>query len=407
MNNPIPYGRHNITEEDIEAVVSTLKSDYLTQGPKIAEFEEGFAAYVNSKFAVAVSNGTAALHLSAIALNIQPGNKVITTPITFAATANCVRYCGGEVVFADIDPDTYLLDIKKVRKLLEESPKGTYKGIIPVDFAGTAVNLEAFRKLANEYDLWIIEDSCHAPGGYFMDSDAKQQHCGNGNFADLAIFSFHPVKHIACGEGGMITTNDEKLYEKLLMLRTHGITKNVEGFKNSIEFAVGSIFNSSEADVMSSGDETYPNWYMEMQELGYNYRLTDLQAALGNSQLKRAKDGIKKRRILAARYMEAFKNKDYIIGQSGIIEGHAYHLYILEVKDRFGLYKYLRENNIFSQIHYIPCHLMPYYKNLGWKEGDFPNAENFYKKCISLPMFPTLTEEEQLWVIKKIHDYYI
>lgn len=210
---PIPYGRQHITEEDIQAVVETLQSDYLTQGPKIAEFEEAFAKYIGSKYAVAISNGTAALHLCALALNVQPGQKVITTPITFAASANCIRYCGGEVVFADIDPVTYLLDIEAVRKILAASPKGTYAGIVPVDFAGRAVNMEAFKMLADEFGLWIIEDACHAPGGYFIDSKGVQQMCGKGNFANLAIFSFHPVKHIACGEGGMITTNNKELYE--------------------------------------------------------------------------------------------------------------------------------------------------------------------------------------------------
>ncbi|MGK0308875.1 MAG: dTDP-4-amino-4,6-dideoxygalactose transaminase, partial [Urechidicola sp.] len=200
----IPYGRQNITDEDIKAVVETLKSDYLTQGPKIMEFEKGFAAYVGSKYAVALSNGTAALHLCTLALGVERGDKVITTPITFAASANCIRYCGGEVVFSDINPETYLLDIDKVRLLLESSPQGTYKGIIPVDFAGRANNLEEFRVLANEYNLWIIEDACHSPGGFFTDSNSSIEKCGNGNYADLAIFSFHPVKHIASGEGGMI-----------------------------------------------------------------------------------------------------------------------------------------------------------------------------------------------------------
>ena len=213
--NPIPYGKQHITPEDIQAVVETLQSEFLTQGPKIKEFEEAFAKYIGVRYAVAVANGTAALHLCTLALSVKPGQKVITTPITFAASANCVRYCGGEVVFADINPETYLIDINKVRKLLEDAPKGTYQGLIPVDFAGRAVNLEEFRQVADEYGLWIIEDACHAPGGYFIDSKGQQQNCGNGNFADLAIFSFHPVKHIACGEGGMITTNDEKLYRKL------------------------------------------------------------------------------------------------------------------------------------------------------------------------------------------------
>lgn len=399
MNNPIPYGRQNITEDDIQAVVETLKSDYLTQGPKIAEFEEAFAKYVGSKYAVAVSNGTAALHLCAMALNVQEGDKVITTPITFAASANCVRYCGGEVVFADIDPETYLLDINNVKALLEDAPKGTYKGIIPVDFAGNAVNLEAYRKLADEYGLWIIEDACHAPGGYFSDSEGSKQACGNGKFADLAIFSFHPVKHIASGEGGMITTNDKDLYDKLVQLRTHGIVKDDEKYQNSIEFAIGSA-------VPSEGVDKYPTWYMEMQDLGYNYRITDFQAALGNSQLKRADEGLEKRRDIAAVYKKAFTGKEFIKGQSGVIEGHAYHLYIIEVEDRYSLYNYLRENGIYSQIHYIPCHLMPYYRGLGWKEGDMTFAENYYKHCISLPMYPTLTEEEQEIVIDKINFFY-
>jgi len=391
-NKIIPYGRQNITDEDIQVVIQTLKSDYLTQGPKIKEFEDNFASYVVAKYAVAIANGTAALHLCALALDVREGDKVITTPITFAASANCVRYCGGEVVFGDIDPKTYLLDINSVRALLEAAPKGTYKGIIPVDFAGRAVDLEVFRELADEYGLWIIEDACHAPGGSFVDATGQQQRCGNGNFAELAIFSFHPVKHIASGEGGMITTNDENLYKKLLTLRTHGIVKNNDLYSNSIEFA--------------GGKEDYPLWYMEMQTLGYNYRITDFQAALGNSQLKRADQGIAQRREIARMYNEAFQDKNYVKGQSGYVEGHAYHLYVLEVEDRLGLYNYLRTKNIFAQIHYIPCHLMPYYRAFGWKEGDRPHAENYYKHCISLPMYPTLSTEEQLYVIDCVDEYF-
>src|SRR5690554_6675773 len=290
----IPYGRQHITEEDIEVVVEALKSDFLTQGPRIKEFEDNFANYIGSKYAVAVSNGTAALHLSAMSLDIKPGDKVITTPITFVASANCVRYCGGEVVFADIAPETYLLDIDSVRSLLEASPKGTYKGIIPVDFAGRSVNLEEFRKLADEFNLWIIEDACHAPGGYFVDSNSNKQLCGNSKYAELAIFSFHPVKHIASGEGGMITTYDENLYNKLLLYRTHGITKGDIAFPymNTAEFATGGYQDETE----------YPGWYMEMQDLGYNYRLTDFQAALGNSQLKRANEGLNRRKEIAKKY---------------------------------------------------------------------------------------------------------
>jgi UDP-4-amino-4,6-dideoxy-N-acetyl-beta-L-altrosamine transaminase len=388
----IPYGRQNITAEDIAIVVATLQSDYLTQGPMITAFEEAFARYIGSTYAVAVANGTAALHLCTLALEVKPGQKVITTPITFAASANCVRYCGGEVVFADIDPETYLIDYTSVEKLLEVAPIGTYQGIIPVDFAGRAVDLEKFKTLATKYNLWIIEDSCHSPGGYFTDSKGNIQNCGNGNFADLAIFSFHPVKHIASGEGGMVTTNDEKLYKKLLQLRTHGIVKSEELYTNSIAFA--------------GGDSHYPGWYMEIQDLGFNYRLTDFQAALGLSQLKRADEGIIRRHEIAKTYNDSFKNKSFIKGQSGVVEGHAYHLYILEVEDRLGLYNYLRAQNIFAQIHYIPCHLMPYYRQFGWAEGDMPVAETYYKHCISLPMYPTLTDEEQHFVIDKIISYY-
>lgn len=388
----IPYGRQNITEEDIKLVVETLKSDYLTQGPKIAEFETAFANYVGSKYAVALANGTAALHLCALALGVKEGDKVITTPITFAASANCVRYCGGEVVFSDIDPKTYLLDINKVRSLLERAPKGNYKGIIPVDFAGRANDLEEFRALAEDYDLWMIEDACHSPGGYFKNSENTTQTCGNGNYANLAIFSFHPVKHIASGEGGMITTNDKDLYEKLLQLRTHGIVKNNELYTNSIELA--------------GGDDQYPGWYMEMQNLGYNYRITDFQAALGLSQLSRANEGIKRRKEIAETYHNAFKTMPFVKGQSGVVEGHAYHLYVIEVEDRLGLYNHLRSKNIYAQIHYIPCHLMPYYKQFGWKEGDFPHAETYYKHCISLPMYPTLTDAELTYVIQEIKSFY-
>jgi UDP-4-amino-4,6-dideoxy-N-acetyl-beta-L-altrosamine transaminase len=398
---PIPYGRQNITPDDVAAVVEVLHSDYLTQGPKIAEFENAFAEYIGVKYAVAVANGTAALHLCTLALSIKPGDKVITTPITFIASANCVRYAGGDVVFADIDPETYLLDIIEVEKLLKASPKGTYKGIIPVDFSGRAVDLEAYRRLADTYGCWIIEDACHAPGGYFVDSKKKKQNCGNGNFADLAIFSFHPVKHIATGEGGMVTTNNKKLYEKLQLLRTHGITKDPGDFQIVCETVSG-----NQSVTRNSKPQTYPGWYYEMQDLGYNYRLTDFQAALGLSQLKRAGEGLYRRREIAEIYNNAFKEKPYIKGQSDLVDGHGYHLYVIEVEDRNGLYDYLHGRNIFAQVHYIPVHLMPYYKQFGWSIGDMPFAEKYYNKCLSIPMFPTLTHEEQVFVIKTIEEYY-
>jgi UDP-4-amino-4,6-dideoxy-N-acetyl-beta-L-altrosamine transaminase len=398
-NNFIPYGIQNITEEDVNAIVETLKSNFLTQGPVVTEFELQFAKYIGSKYAVAVSSGTAALHLCALALNVKENQKVITTPITFAASANCIKYCGGDVVFSDIDPNTFLLDISKVKLLLESSPKGTYKGIIPVDFAGRAVDLEKLRDLADQFGLWIIEDACHAPGGYFIDTKNQKQNCGNSKFADLAIFSFHPVKHIACGEGGMITTNNKELYTKLLKLRTHGITKTNDEFVNDIKWAQG----GENTDIV---DHKYPGWYMEMQQLGYNYRLTDFQAALGISQLKRADIGIERRTKIAEKYNNEFRNCSFIKSQSGLVKGHAYHLYVIEVNHRLELYNFLKANNIFAQIHYIPTHLMPYYKQFGWKVGDMPNAENYYEGCISLPIYPTLSDSEQDFVINKIKEFY-
>lgn len=395
MMKPIFYGKHNVSKEDIDAVVDVLTSDSLTQGPRIKEFEDAFASYVNARYAVAVSNGTAALHLCALALDVSHGQKIITSPITFVASANCIRYCGGEVVFGDIDPRTYLLDIKSVRGLLEASPIGTYSGLVLIDFAGRAVDLESYKKIAREYNLWIIEDACHAPGGSFLKSNGKESKCGSGEFADLAIFSFHPVKHITSGEGGMITTNNRSLYERLLALRSHGIVKQTQSFLNSVAFANG-----------DKNAEKYPLWYMEMQELGYNYRMTDFQAALGLSQLGRAKQGIVRRRKIASEYDRAFKNKPFIKGGTGLVIGHAYHLYVVEVIDRLGLYNYLRENQVYAQVHYIPCHLMPYYRQQGWKEGDLPHAENYYMSCISLPIYPTLTIEEQNFVIERIFSFY-
>ena len=380
----IPYGHQHITDEDIQAVIETLKSDYLTQGPKIIEFEQAFARYVGAKYAVAVSNATAGLHLAATALQVRSGDKVIVTPITFAASANCIRYCNGMVVFCDIDPDTYLMDIKKLRRLLETNPPSTFKGIVPVDFAGYPHQMEEFRQLADEYGLWILEDACHAPGGYFIDSNGEKQFCGNGKFADVTVFSFHPVKHIATGEGGMVTTNDKELFDRLSLLRTHGITKNPACLH-----------------------ENHGGWYYEMQELGYNYRLTDFQAALGLSQLKRADEGLKRRQKIAVRYNEAFKRiADIQTPYASPDVFHAYHLYIIQVPDRLDLYNYLHENGIYAQVHYIPLHLMPYYREQGNKPGDLPVAEKYYSRCLSLPMFQTLTDEEQEYVIKKIEYYF-
>ena len=376
MKKIIPYGRQSINQDDIDAVVKTLKSDFLTQGPKVKEFEEKFAIYIESKYAVAVNNATSGLHLSVLALGLKKGERVITTPITFAATANCVRFCEAEVWFADIDPNTYLLDLNTVQELIESKPKGFFTGIIPVDFAGLPVNLEEFKDLAKEHNLWLLEDACHAPGGYFTDSKNQIQKCGNGKYADIAVFSFHPVKHIACGEGGMITTNSEHLYKKLLSLRTHGISK----------------------EDMSKNEG---GWYYEMKELGYNYRLTDIQSALGITQLGKNNKGVERRNEIADRYKQAFKG--LLKFQSLPLKTlNAHHLFIVEAEHRKEVYEKLREKGIFAQIHYIPVHKLPYYKEIGYNSIALNNSESYYENCISLPMYPTLTNKEQDFVITKL-----
>ena len=376
----IPYGRQHIDQADIDAVVETLKSDYLTQGPQIDRFENAFAEYVGAKFAIAVSNATAGLHIANMALGVKKGDRVITSPITFAASANASRYCGAEVWFADIDPKTYLLDINSVKSLIESKPQGFFKGITPVDFAGLPVNLEEFRNLADKHNLWLIEDAAHSPGGYFIDSQGNKNKCGNGKYADCAVFSFHPVKHIACGEGGMVTTNNPVLFELLKLYRSHGITKE-------------------------NMDDNPGGWYYEMQALGYNYRLTDMQAALGLSQLSKNPEGVLRRNEIAERYKKAFDNKKikYQTLPTGTLNAH--HLFVIEVADRKGLYDFLRENGIFAQIHYIPLHTLPYYKEIGYGNMDLKNAENYYSHCISLPMYPSLTNEEQDFVIEKVLEF--
>ena len=376
---PIPYGKQDIQKSDIDAVVETLKSDFLTQGPKVKEFEEKFSAYTGAKYAVAVNNATAGLHLSVLALKLNRGDRVITTPITFAASANCVRYVGAEVWFADINPNTYLLDINSVKQLIESKPKGFFKGIIPVDFAGLPVNMEEFRVLADAHDLWIIEDACHAPGGYFIDSKSKKNFCGNGNYSDIGVFSFHPVKHIACGEGGMLTTNSEEIYKKLVLLRTHGITKD-------------------------NMQENHGKWYYEMQELGFNYRLTDLQAALGITQLVKNNKGLERRNEISSAYKKAFEGK---IKFQDLPNGtyNAHHLFIIEVERRKELYDFLHSKGILVQIHYVPVHTMPYYKNIDYSDADLVHAEKYYSFCISLPIYPTLSNEEQNYVINNVLEF--
>lgn len=380
MSMKIPYGRQHISEEDIQAVVSVLRSDFLTQGPLIGQFEQAFAEYVGSRYAVAVANGTAALHLAALALGVSAGTRVLTTPITFAASANCVAYCGGQVDFVDICPRTALIDLDRLEERLRQSAPGTYHGIIPVDFAGLAVDLERLRALANEFGLWILEDACHAPGGYFTDSKGQRQRCGNGQFADAAIFSFHPVKHIACGEGGMVTTNRQDVYEQLVLLRTHGITKDPARLKAN-----------------------HGPWYYEMQALGYNYRLTDMQAALGLSQLKKAEAGLERRRQIADFYRRNLPDELAPLA-ARVDGGHAYHLFVVQSQRRKELFAHLHARGILAQVHYIPVHRLPYYEALGCRAGDFPNAERYYEQCLSLPMYPSLEQQELDYVLQALKE---
>ena len=382
IDHTISYGRQYITDEDIQAVVEALKSDYLTQGPKINKFESVFAQFCNSKYACVVSNGTAALHLCAMALGIKPGDKIITTPNTFVASANGFRYQGAEITFCDIHPQTFLMDLDKLETILKTSPKGTYKAVVPVDFAGYPIDGERMRQLADQYGFAIVEDACHAPGATFTDSKGIINRVGNSSYADLTVFSFHPVKHIATGEGGAVTTNNRELYEKVCLYRTHGITRD------------------SEKLTRHDG-----GWYYEMQELGYNYRITDFQAALGISQLKRLNWSIQRRQEIAERYNKAFMGtciKTPVVASN---VSHAYHLYIIQLEQRKGLYDFLRENEIFAQVLYVPVHTMPYYRKFGWKKGDMPVAEDYYEHCLALPMFPSLTNEEQEYVIQKVLEF--
>lgn len=379
----IPYGKQQITQQDIDAVVEALTSDFLTQGPRIAQFESEFANYIGCRFAVAVSNGTAALHLATLSLGLTAGSRVITTPITFAASANCVRYCGGIVEFCDIDSKTYLLDLDKLEALLSGKPKGYYSGVIPVDFAGYPLDMDRLKALADKFGFWILEDACHAPGATFTNTAGYTHRCGDGAYADLAVFSFHPVKHIATGEGGMITTNDEELYHRLVLLRTHGITKDPSMLK-----------------------QNHGGWYYEMQSLGYNYRLTDFQAALGISQLKKADLGLKRRREIADTYTKAFADLPLKLPEVGSGIGHAFHLFVVQCDRRRELYDYLHDRNIKAQVHYIPLHTMPYYADMLSGSANLSTAESYYDRCLSLPMFPSLSDTELEYIIHTIREFF-
>lgn len=385
----IPYGRQWIDEEDIQAVVEVLRSDSITQGPKIQEFEKALADHCGAKYAVAVNSGTSALHIACLAAGIGRGDEAVTSPITFVASANCVLYCGGKPVLADIDQETINIDPIQIKK----KATSRTKAIIPVHFAGLPCDMEMIYKIAKERDLTIIEDACHALGSEWQDSDGIWHKVGSCSHSDMAVFSFHPVKHITTGEGGAILTNNEKFYEKLLLFRNHGITKDPENFTNKdLAFP-----NNPESLIHS------PNpWYYEMQELGFNYRITDIQCALGISQLDRIDSFIKRRREIAGIYNRAFKNIRHIkIPYEPRGKKSAYHLYVIGIafdklgKSRPKVMAELKRNGIGTQVHYMPVHIQPYYrKKIGCKTGDYPEAEGYYSEALSLPIYPKMTEQD-------------
>ena len=369
----IPYGRQTIEEDDIQAVVDVLRSDYLTTGPKIAEFEKMVADYVGAKYAVAISNGTSALHAACFAAGIQPGDEVITTPLTFAASANCVLYCGGTPVFADVDPKTYNIDPEDIRRKITDKTKA----IIAVHLAGQPCDMDEIHKIAKEHDLLVIEDGAHALGSVYKGKKV-------GTLSDMTTFSFHPVKPITTGEGGMIVTDNEELYQKMMLFRSHGITRD--------------------ENLMTRNDGP---WFYQQLDLGYNYRITDIQCALGCSQMKKLDRFLARRKQIVARYNEAFADCENIITPYQLPETESgWHLYIVQVKncDRRKVFEALREQGIAVNVHYIPVYMHPYYQEHGYKDVHCKNAEEIYSHIITLPLYPALTEEQQKFVIEKIMD---
>lgn len=367
----IPYGRQTIEEDDIQAVVDVLRSDYLTTGPKIAEFEKMVADYVGAKYAVAISNGTSALHAACFAAGIQPGDEVITTPLTFAASSNCVLYCGGTPVFADVDPKTYNIDPEDIRRKITDKTKA----IIAVHLAGQPCDMDEIHKIAKEHDLLVIEDGAHALGSVYKGKKV-------GTLSDMTTFSFHPVKPITTGEGGMIVTDNEEFYQKMMLFRSHGITRD--------------------ENLMTRNDGP---WFYQQLDLGYNYRITDIQCALGCSQMKKLDRFLARRKEIVARYNEAFADCENIVTPYQLPETESgWHLYIVQVKncDRRKVFEALREHGIAVNVHYIPVYLHPYYQEHGYKDVHCRNAEEVYSHIISLPLYPTLTEEQQQYVIETL-----
>ena len=384
LDKKIGYGHQYIDDADIQAVVDVLKSDYLTCGPKIEEAEKKLCEITGAKYAVLIANGTAALHAACFAAGIGPGDEVITTPITFAASANCALYCGGKPVFADINPDTYNIDPHSI----EEHITDKTKAVVAVDFTGQAVEIDRIRKICDKYGLVFIEDAAHSLGTKYNGKPV-------GSLADMTEFSFHPVKTCTAGEGGAITTNDEELYKKLVLFRTHGITRVREWM-----------------DKESEG-----GWYYQQVALGYNYRMTDMQAALLSSQLDKLDMFAARRKELVRRYNEAFSRIPEIVVQKEIPESDTVrHLYILQFDldklncERKEIYDALQAEGVGVNVHYIPTYSFPYYQKLGYKMGACPNAEKLYERIVSIPLYYSLTNEQQdkvIEAVKKVVAYYL
>lgn len=381
----IPYARQNINEADIESVVNILKSDWLTQGPAIERFEKAVAEYVNVKYAVAVSSATAALHLACLAAGLEQGDYLWTSPNTFVASANCGIYSGGKVDFVDINSRTYNLDVIKLEDKLEATKLAGKlpRVVIPVHFSGQSCEMERIAQLASEFNFEVIEDASHAIGGLY-----QNKLIGSCEYAAMTVFSFHPVKIITTGEGGMILTNREDLYRKLILLRSHGITRDSELMEG----------------------ESHGPWYYQQISLGYNYRMTDIQAALGYSQLHRIDEFINRRRYLAERYNKLLAGLPVITPWEHPDSKSSYHLYVVRLKlDQIKkthrqVFEGLRQEGIIVNLHYIPVHTQPYYQKLGFKWGDYPEAERYYREAISLPMYYGLKDGEQDFVVEKLRN---
>jgi UDP-4-amino-4,6-dideoxy-N-acetyl-beta-L-altrosamine transaminase len=381
----IPYGRQWVEEKDIRAVVNVLKSEYLTQGPVIERFESAVAKYCGAKYAVAVSSGTAALHIACLAAGLGKGDILWTSPNTFVASANCALYCGAKPDFVDINHHTYNISVDAMEAKLYEAKKNNSlpKVVVPVHIAGQSCDMEQIYHLRKNYGFTIIEDACHAIGGSY-----KGMKIGSCKFSDMAVFSFHPVKIVTTGEGGMVLTNKEDLYQKLIRLRTHGITRDTQFME----------------------DESDGPWYYQQIELGMNYRMTDIQAALGLSQLDRIDEFVVRRRELVYRYNELFSDFPLTIPWPNSDAHSAFHLYVIRLKldkikkTRREVFESLREKGIGVNVHYIPVHTQPYYRRLGFSYGQFPEAERYYQEAITLPLYPSLSDKEQDYVIASLYE---